>query len=68
MLEKGVNLHEVTAKEIMSPSPKTIAPEALAVEALEQMRRFNITQLLVVEQNQYQGIVHLHDLIKEGMI
>ncbi|MBM3439781.1 MAG: KpsF/GutQ family sugar-phosphate isomerase, partial [Bacteroidetes bacterium] len=41
MLEKGVSLHEVTAKEIMSPSPKTIAPEALAVEALEQMRRFN---------------------------
>lgn len=68
MLEKGVSLHEVKAKEIMSPSPKTIAPEALAVEALEQMRRFNITQLLVVEQNQYQGIVHLHDLIKEGMI
>lgn len=68
MLEKGVSLHEVTAKEIMSPSPKTIAPEALAVEALEQMRRFNITQLLVVEQNQYQGIVHLHDLIREGMI
>lgn len=68
MLEKGVSLHEVTAKEIMSPSPKTIAPDALAVEALEQMRRFNITQLLVVEQNQYQGIVHLHDLIREGMI
>lgn len=68
MLEKGVSLHEVTAKEIMSPSPKTIAPETLAVEALEQMRRFNITQLLVVAQNQYQGIVHLHDLIREGMI
>lgn len=68
MLEKGVSLHEVTAKEIMSPSPKTIAPDALAVEALEQMRRFNITQLLVVAQNQYQGIIHLHDLIREGMI
>ncbi len=68
MLEKGVSLHEVTAKEIMTPSPKTIAPDALAVEALEQMRRFNITQLLVVAQNQYQGIIHLHDLIREGMI
>lgn len=69
MLEKHDHIDQLTANEIMSESPKTVSRDELAVHALELMRRHNITQLLVVnEQQVYDGIVHLHDLLREGII
>lgn len=68
MLEKDLYGNNLQAKDIMSPSPKTVEPDAMAVEALNVMRTNNITQLVVADENGYQGIVHLHDLLKEGLI
>ena len=69
MLEKNIPLDSVTAKEIMTINPKTITPDALAVEALDRLRKYDINQLVVVtSEGAYLGIVHLHDLIREGLI
>ena len=68
MLEKTTDFQNFTAKEIMSPDPKTIEPDTLVVNALSVMRKNNITQLLVVEKNKYLGVLHLHDILKEGII
>jgi arabinose-5-phosphate isomerase len=68
MLEKGGDLEKTIAKDIMSASPKTIIQDALAVHALDIMRKHNITQLLVAEDKKYVGVIHLHDLIREGLI
>jgi len=68
MLEKKDDIRNIQASEIMSPHPKTIAPNALAAQALEEMRTHDISQLIVAENGQYRGIVHLHDLIREGII
>ena len=68
MLEKKDDIRNIQASEIMSPHPKTISPNALAAQALEEMRTHDISQLIVAENGQYRGIVHLHDLIKEGII
>lgn len=59
---------DTTAKTIMSEHPKTIAYNALAVEAMEVMRSLSISQLLVIQDNKYAGIIHIHDLIKEGIV
>ena len=68
MLEKNISLNGVTAVDIMTATPKTIGPEELAVEALDIMRKRSITQLVVVENGKYLGFIHLHDLIREGLI
>lgn len=68
MLEKYEDLNDLTARDIMSKDPKTIDREALAVDALHKMREFNISQLVVMQENQYQGIIHIQDLLKEGII
>jgi arabinose-5-phosphate isomerase len=68
MLEKNDNLASLSAADIMTKNPKTIEAEALAVEALTLMRNNNINQLLVISGKQYAGIVHLQDLIREGII
>ncbi|HLO38807.1 MAG TPA: KpsF/GutQ family sugar-phosphate isomerase, partial [Lacibacter sp.] len=68
MLEKNNRLDEVSAVQIMTVNPKSIEAEALAIDAMELMRKNNISQLLVVNNKQYLGIIHLHDLIKEGLI
>ncbi|MFY0253052.1 SIS domain-containing protein [Chitinophaga sp. 30R24] len=68
MLEKNVPTAAVTAKDIMSLYPKTIQQDQLAINALEMMRQHDITQLLVMDGIRYQGIIHLHDLIREGII
>ena len=68
MLEKSVNTADVQAKDIMSSKPTIIAKEALAVEALEVLRSKDISQLPVMDGNSYAGFIHLHDLIKEGII
>jgi arabinose-5-phosphate isomerase len=68
MLEKTNDLSNITAKDIFSPSPKTIDPSMLAVEALELLRKNDISQLIVVEDGRYAGILHIHDLVREGII
>lgn len=68
MLEKNGDVENTKAKDIMSQEPKTIEGEALAVDALDKMRKQNITQLIVTENGNYTGVIHLHDLIREGII
>jgi len=68
MLEREVNIQTITAREIMTPDPKTIPSDMLAAEALEIMEKMNITQLLVVDDGVYKGVIHLHDIIKEGIL
>ncbi len=68
MLQRHDRLNELTAADVMTPDPKTIAPDELAVRALNLMRSHSITQLLVAEDGHYLGVVHLHDLIREGLI
>jgi arabinose-5-phosphate isomerase len=68
MLEKNVSLQNIIAKDIMCVNPKTISQNDLAVDALDLMRKNNISQLLVVDNKKYEGIIHLHDLVREGII
>jgi len=68
MLEKNVHTEAVTAQDIMSRNPKTIQQDELAINALEMMRNHDITQLLAMDGDRYCGIIHLHDLIREGII
>lgn len=68
MLEKYDVLTALTAKDIMSTAPKKIEADALAMEAFETMRLNNISQLIVLKQDKYAGIIHLHDLVREGII
>jgi len=68
MFEKFDDFINLKAKDIMSINPKMIQENLLAVEALEIMKIFNITQIVVMNDKEYAGILHLHDLIKEGII
>ena len=68
MLEKNTGLQNITAADIMCADPKIISHNELAVDALGVMRTNDISQLLVVDDNKYAGIIHLHDLVREGII
>ncbi len=68
MLEKTNTLDNITAKEIMNINPKTVSPEEYAINAFEIMRKKNITSLVVVKDQKYLGIIHLHDMLKEGFV
>lgn len=68
MLEKTVAIDSVKVNDIMTSNPQTIEPDMLAVEALDILRKKEISQLIVAEKGKYLGIIHLHDLIKEGLI
>jgi arabinose-5-phosphate isomerase len=68
MLQKDTNLNTITAKDIMSRSPKKIDKDEFAVAALHQMQENNITQLVVMNGLQIAGFIHLHDLLKEGIV
>ncbi|MGB5238509.1 MAG: KpsF/GutQ family sugar-phosphate isomerase [Flavobacteriaceae bacterium] len=68
MLNKYENINGLNAKEIMSTNPKTVESSLLAVRALEEMQTMGISQLLVVEKGNYIGVVHLHNLIQEGIL
>ncbi len=68
MLEKTTDFGKITARDIMTTSPKTIAPNTLVIDALSMMRKNNITQLLVTEKDRYLGVLHLHDILREGII
>jgi arabinose-5-phosphate isomerase len=68
MLNQYDNFAGLTAKDIMTINPKAVSPDDYAVEALQIMQEKNITQLVVVQDNKPLGFVHLHDLLKEGLI
>lgn len=68
MLERTEDIRTVTAKDILSPSPKTAAPSLLAVVALDILRENDISQLIVAENGKYLGILHIHDLVREGIV
>ena len=68
MLSKTTDINHFTAKDIMGKNPKTVQESAMAIEALEKLETNSITQILVVDaKEKYVGVVHLHDLIKEGI-
>ena len=68
MLEKSTSIEHIKASDILTPGPKTIEPTEMAVNALDIMRKNEIMQLVVIENGRYLGIIHLHDLVKEGLI
>lgn len=68
MLEQHKDTSNLTAGDIMSSAPKTTPADTLAVKALNIMRTNSISQLIITEDGAYKGIVHLHDLIREGII
>ena len=68
MLSKSDDIKGLKAKDIMSTNPRRIAEDAMAVDAKEVMEEFGVSQLLVEHDGKYAGVVHLHDLIKEGII
>ncbi|HCY80140.1 MAG TPA: D-arabinose 5-phosphate isomerase, partial [Xanthomarina gelatinilytica] len=68
MLSKTDDFTNLTAKDIMSENPKRIDANAMAVDAMELMEKHGISQLLVEKKGQYAGVVHVHDLIKEGIL
>ena len=68
MLEKNTNLTDIKATDIMTRSPKKIEKDEFAVKALHQMQEGNITQLAVMDGKHVVGFIHLHDLLKEGIV
>ena len=68
MLSKTDSIKGLAAKDIMSANPKTIEVDCLAIDALHLMEKNKITQLLATKQGEYVGIIHLHNLIQEGLI
>lgn len=68
MLNKHDNIKGLTAADIMSSNPKTIENDTLAVKALELMQQKGISQLLATENGKYSGVIHLHNLINEGIL
>lgn len=68
MLNKNLSIDQLNAEQIMSHNPKQISEETLLVDALNLMRSNNITQLPVCQNNKYLGVLHLHDILKEGIL
>ncbi len=68
MLEKTNDLSLISANDIATIQPKSISPNALAIEAFEIFKEHDITQLMVIDSNIYLGVLHLHDLVNEGII
>ena len=67
MLENNSDISSITASDIMCHSPKIIKSDMLAKDALQLMEHNNVSQLLVMNKSEYIGILHIHDLIKEGI-
>ena len=68
MLENNLDIQSLRASDIMSLNPIQVEAETMAVKALEIMEQNNITQILVTDDGSYAGVVHFHDLLKEGII
>ena len=68
MLHRQIPLDKLKARDIMTLAPLAIEAKTLIADALDIMRKNNITQILVLDNNEYAGVVHLHDILKEGII
>ena len=68
MLEKNIEIGNIQASDIMTQNPVTIDKNAYAIRALNIMQNKNITQLIVEEQGGVIGFIHLHDILKEGIV
>ncbi len=68
MLEKNPDISSLRAGDIMTRNPQTIDFDSLAIDAFEKMKQNNITQLLILKNGVYAGIIHLHDILKEGVV
>lgn len=69
MLQRGVDLNGITAGKIMSSRPKTVVDDDMAIKAFQMMEKYKITQLPVVDSDdKYKGMIHLHDILKEGIV
>ena len=67
-LQKNHDISNTVAEKLMTRNPKTIDKNELAFSAFNEMKKYNITQLLVLSNNEYSGIIHLHDILKEEII
>ena len=68
MMQQHKNFTKLTAKDIMTVRPKSVSADTMAVEALQMMKASNITQLVVLNKKVFLGFIHLHDLLREGII
>ena len=68
MLNNNDTFAHLTAKDIMTRNPKTISLTSMVTDALNILEDFSITQLIVTDQEEYKGVLHLHDILKEGIV
>jgi arabinose-5-phosphate isomerase len=68
MLNDRDTFNDLTAKDIMTKNPKMIKSSDMVVDALNILEDFSITQLVVVDEGNYLGVIHLHDILKEGIV
>ncbi|RZJ66102.1 MAG: KpsF/GutQ family sugar-phosphate isomerase [Flavobacterium sp.] len=68
MLETRDSFGDLSAKDIMSKNPKSVSSVSMVTDALNTMEDFSITQLIVVDEGAYKGVIHLHDILKEGVV
>lgn len=68
LLEKNIPIDGIAAGEVMTKNPVTVAPDELAVAALDLLRRNKITQIAIAQNQEYLGIIHIHDLLREGLL
>ena len=68
MLNNRDTFADVTAQDIMTKDPKNLNASNLVSEALDILENNSITQLVVIDNNEYKGILHLHDILKEGIV
>jgi arabinose-5-phosphate isomerase len=68
MLNDRDSIADLTAKDIMTKNPKMVSSETMAVDALNILEDYSITQLIVSDEGTYKGVLHLHDILKEGIV
>ena len=68
MLNKSDTISRLTAIDIMTKNPKMIQSTDMVSDALNILEDFSITQLVVVDNGEYKGVIHLHDILKEGIV
>jgi arabinose-5-phosphate isomerase len=68
MLLDKKNINDIFARDIMSKNPKSVDKNTMAVDALALMKSHNISQLIITDKDKYAGMIHLHDLVKEGIL
>jgi arabinose-5-phosphate isomerase len=68
MLNDRDNIAGVMAADVMTKNPKTISSKDMVIHAFNTMENYAITQLVVVDEGEYKGVLHLHDILKEGIL